>query len=140
MIPSYVYVIEAPGGMVKVGVSRNPLARLGGLQGGMPLALRLVRTWERPHGDAVKVERTAHRLLHPWRQGTTEWFKVAPDEAVKAVEKAAMAADARALKLLPREAVAMDAQDRNVADAEALEWAKRNPGQLAKAIKAWSER
>ena len=138
MTPNYVYVIEAPAGLVKVGISRNPQARLGDLRGGMPLALRLVRTWPRPHGDAAKVERTAHRLLHDSRQGRTEWFQVPTAEAVKAVEKAAMAADARALKLLPREAIQMDNRERRIADKDALEWAKRNPGQLAKAIKAWS--
>lgn len=138
-MPNYVYLIEAPGGLVKIGISRNPQARLGGLQGGMPLALHLARTWARPHGDAGKVERTAHRLLHAHRQGNTEWFKVATAEAAKAVEKAAMAADARALKLLPREAIPMDRGHRAV-EEEALEWAKRNPGQLAKAIKAWSGR
>ena len=56
------------------------------------------------------------------------------DQGLARTEKA----DARALKLLPREAVAMSERERSAADAEALEWAKRNPGQLAKAIKAWS--
>lgn len=133
MILASVYLIACEAGILKVGVSRIPEARLGGLQSGMPHPLRLVRIWERPHGDARRVERTAHRLLAAHRQGNTEWFKVSEADAIAAIEKACDAADARALKVLPREAIYVE-------DAEADAWAENNPGELAREIRKWSGR
>lgn len=133
MTRASVYLIACETGILKVGMSRIPQARLGGLQGGMPHSLTLVRVWERPHGDARRVERTAHRLLAAYRQGNTEWFRATQAEAIAAIEKACDAADARALKVLPREAIYVD-------DAEADAWAENNPGDLAREIRKWSGR
>lgn len=133
MRPASVYLIGCESGVLKVGMSRAPLVRMGELQGGMPHKLTLLRTWDRPHGDARRVERTSHRLLAAYRQGNTEWFRVSQSEAVAAIEKACAAADARALKVLPREAIYVE-------DAEADAWAENNPGDLAREIRKWSGR
>ena len=130
MILESVYLIACESGILKIGVSRIPEARLGGLQCGMPHKLTLVRVWERPHGDARRVERTSHRLLAAHRQGNTEWFKISQWEAIAAIEKACDAADARALKVLPREAIYIE-------DKEAEAWADNNPGDLAREIRKW---
>lgn len=132
----FVYVIGLGDGLMKIGISNNPLARLGGLQTASPQKLVLVETFERPHGDARWVERTAHRLLHAHRQEGTEWFSVTAREAIEAVRKACEAGDARAIKALPTR-VAITSDSTPQGKQEALEWAKANPGPLARQIRKW---
>jgi hypothetical protein len=129
----WVYVIASTAGMVKVGISRAPAARLAALQTGHPFKLTLFRQVERPKGDALRVEQTAHRILRAHRQHGTEWFKVTPEEAAKAVETACEASEAREAAKIPR-------RIRYYGDdpKEAEEWVKENPGQLAREIRKWS--
>lgn len=69
-----IYVIQATNGMLKIGMSSNPRARLQGLQTGSPLELRVVhrRTVATPRA------RTAEkRIHHKFRDARVhgEWFK-----------------------------------------------------------------
>ena len=91
MTGNYVYVIRYGDLDHKVGFSVRPTQRLGHLRDTSPLALTLVRTWHRPHGDAETVERVAHRLLATWRLdilGQMERFEVNARVACRAVETA----------------------------------------------------
>lgn len=130
-----VYIIASAAGVVKVGISRNPTARMRELRTGHPYLLTLFREFERPRGDAAKVEFTAHRILRDKRRHGTEWFDVTPAEAAVAVETACEAADAFALPpATPGRRLRYNEDDPEEAEA----WAKQNPGQLAREIKKWS--
>ena len=65
---SCVYVIsEGKLGPVKVGVSKNPLARLIELQCGNPKKLNLIDWWELPtRGDAFRIEGAIHDEMKPY--------------------------------------------------------------------------
>lgn len=80
---SYVYCIRAATGHVKVGISRNPDARLRQLQTGHPEALTMV--WSEPVATkrAGSVERAIHQALSE-KHLRGEWFTVTPDEAREA--------------------------------------------------------
>ena len=146
---NYLYVMCFAESDHKIGYSNNPIQRRKELRG----ARSIVRTWHRPKGDARAVESLAHRLLSDWRlplRSERERFEVneaaachavecaialmaGTPNAIAAIEKACAAADARALKVLPREAIYVE-------DAEADAWAENNPGDLAREIRKWSGR
>lgn len=85
---THVYVCVSKGkskrwepGCVKIGASRNLQSRMDNL------AARLVRSWHLP-GTAQLVEYHALRFVLAMPAQGGEWFKIDPDEAVRAVERA----------------------------------------------------
>lgn len=81
----HVYVVEAPHG-VKVGISRNPTARVRAIetQGGFESS----RVWmSTARSDAQKIERKTHKLMNDARS-VGEWFNATFDAAIDAIETA----------------------------------------------------
>lgn len=87
---TYIYIIAifrdgeitAP---VKVGISKNPVARLRELQTAAPYPLRLVRKFAVPDRSIAKwFEGCFHATQTP-RQTHGEWFNIPPAEAQKIV-------------------------------------------------------
>lgn len=87
-----IYVIRS-GGHCKIGISKNPLNRMGMLQPGspVPLSLEYVGSCE---GSIRDLEATAHKILSQ-RRSCGEWFSVSAKEAVRAVMKAAKELDVK---------------------------------------------
>lgn len=85
---THVYVIQAEGGPVKIGVARDPGRRLAALQTATHVALRLEHAEPVDEGlDVLAVEKAAHRLLDAARvQG--EWFDVTAAAAREAIRAA----------------------------------------------------
>jgi hypothetical protein len=84
---SFIYVISGDRGLIKIGVSANPTARLAQLQTSTPSRLSLIYVGAlRCSGYAIEAE--AHRTLAGYRQNG-EWFNVPPDLAIAAVCAAA---------------------------------------------------
>jgi hypothetical protein len=81
----YVYIIESEAGVMKVGFSGDPQARLLNLLTGHPFDLQVVYT--KNHEMAPLLERAAHRILAPLKI-RNEWFKCSREEAIEAVEAA----------------------------------------------------
>lgn len=79
----YVYVIAGEHGLTKVGISRDPSARLATLQTGSPFRLRIAHIAP-ANGRALEVEREAHAILQNCRQ-SGEWFLTSPEMAIAAV-------------------------------------------------------
>lgn len=69
----WIYLIASPANLVKVGISRDPDARLAGLQSGHHDGLWLLATVAGLQED----EGALHRLLRAHRV-RGEWFKVGP--------------------------------------------------------------
>lgn len=89
----FVYVIAGSHGLIKVGYSANPEARIGNLQTGSPYRLTLVHQAAFP--NAYDVEQEAHRLLADCHvlggefSDDNEWFAVDKERAIAAVYGAA---------------------------------------------------
>jgi hypothetical protein len=84
---SFIYVISNGRGLVKVGISTNPTARLAQLQRASAAHLSLAYVGAlRCTGYAVEAE--AHRTLAGYRQNG-EWFNCPADMAVAAIAAAA---------------------------------------------------
>jgi hypothetical protein len=83
----YVYVIAGTHGLVKVGISTDPVARLATLQTGSPDRLRIAFTAP-GYGNAFTIEQEAHVILAQHRVAG-EWFNVTPDLAIAAIFGAA---------------------------------------------------
>jgi hypothetical protein len=84
---SFVYVVQADNGTIKIGISTNPTARLAQLQRSAPAHLSLAYVGAlRSTGYAVEAE--AHRTLASYRQ-SGEWFSCPAEMAVAAVAVAA---------------------------------------------------
>lgn len=78
-----VYMIWMPGAAFKIGISKDPLRRLDGLQVGNPAPLYLVASV--PAGDrSADVERWFHQTLEPWNT-SGEWFAANVDPTRAAV-------------------------------------------------------
>lgn len=83
----FVYVIEGEHGHVKIGVSRDPVARLATLQTGSSVPIGLA--WREFAGDrAFEIEQEAHAMLARHRLAG-EWFDVPREAAIGAVYGAA---------------------------------------------------
>lgn len=81
-----VYVMESDLGLVKLGISNNPSARLRTIRSSSGVPVQLVHSSSaRP--DARAVEAAAHKLLSEKRRAG-EWFDVSPDEAIEAIAQA----------------------------------------------------
>jgi hypothetical protein len=87
MTGSFVYVIEGENGHHKIGVSRDPIARLAQLQTGSHVPLKFSYIGVTP-GTGYDIEGRAHELLETHRkQG--EWFLVPASIAIGATLEAA---------------------------------------------------
>jgi hypothetical protein len=84
---SFIYVIRGDHGLLKIGISTNPSARLAQLRtaSAVPLTIAYVGAI-RCAGHAVEAE--AHRTLAGYRQNG-EWFSCPTDMAVAAIGAAA---------------------------------------------------
>lgn len=69
--PTFVYLIEAEIGVVKVGCSTDPLRRLRGISTHSPCPVRLIAQWPGSLAD----EAVIHRAFSEYR-GHNEWFRV----------------------------------------------------------------
>ena len=85
--PAFVYVIGAPDGPVKVGVTNDVESRRSVLQVASLTALEISLSVPLSRREAFAVERHAHWLLKDQRV-RGEWFRVASADAVKAVQAA----------------------------------------------------
>lgn len=139
MKPRQVYIIASGDGLFKVGFSIDPARRIRDLQMGYPHRLTLVRTFACPRGDALLVERLAHRLLAGHRQPRTEWFNAKREIVLDAVRKAGAAVEARSIKLMPADTMPKDTRAQERARQEALEWAGNQRSDLAREIRKWHE-
>jgi hypothetical protein len=84
---SFLYVIKADNGLVKIGRTSNPNARLAQLQSKSPTPLTFA--WiGAPKADVIAIERDAHAMLDKYRRNG-EWFEVSPDAAVGAIHSVA---------------------------------------------------
>lgn len=82
------YVIgHAKAGPLKIGIAKNPAARVRQLQGGNPYRLKCLHTVDCGEYDAATIERMAHSLLRENRL-SGEWFDVVVAEARAAVDEA----------------------------------------------------
>lgn len=85
---THVYVIQAEGGPVRVGITINLPARLQSLRSAVPLPLRVAYAEEVDCPQrAAAIERTAHVLLRD-AQMNGGWFNVSADAARAAVREA----------------------------------------------------
>ena len=80
---SFVYVIKAPNDRVKIGVTKNPSARLKALQTGSHAPLRFAFIGCTP-GEGYDIEQAAHNVLATYRLAG-EWFDVPAEMAIAAV-------------------------------------------------------
>src|SRR5215469_10025054 len=84
---SFVYVIKAPNDRVKIGVTKNPSARLAALQTGSHTRLRFAFIGCTA-GEGYDIEGAAHNVLTAYRlEG--EWFDVPVEMAIAAVTSCA---------------------------------------------------
>jgi hypothetical protein len=84
---SFIYIVQADNGLIKVGISGNPGARLMQLRtaSAVPLKLEYIGAL-RCNGYAI--EAATHRTLADYRQNG-EWFRCPTDMAVAAISAAA---------------------------------------------------
>lgn len=69
-----VYLI-ACGGYVKIGFSKNPVARMIYMQVGNPIKLELICQFECPANFHAMIERDIHKTFEAWRV-RGEWFEL----------------------------------------------------------------
>lgn len=83
---TYVYVIGREQGPVKVGISKNPTARLANLQGGCPFRLRILhKAAADSPAHAFAMEQEVHEVHQPSRL-IGEWFNIDLEQAIEAIE------------------------------------------------------
>lgn len=82
-----VYVMGNPRGPQKIGIAKNPAARLWAVQSGNHSTISLSFTERLERQAAAKVESHAHWLLRD-RRLSGEWFNVTPEKAAEAVRTA----------------------------------------------------
>ncbi len=73
----YVYVITDGCGASKIGIAEDTKKRLGDLQVGSSVKLRLAHAIAVPYSHALQIENRIHKLLKD-RRLKGEWFFVAP--------------------------------------------------------------
>ena len=84
----FIYVIRGEHGLIKVGSSTNPRARLAQLRTASPFPLEIDYLGFTRADLYVEVEKTAHAILADHRVNL-EWFDCEPDLAVAAIHRAA---------------------------------------------------
>lgn len=86
----FVYVIGPERGAQKIGIAKDPAARMRDLQCGHPTPLILSATLAVPPAMARQVEMFAHRALDACRLAG-EWFDIPPTDAKAVIEQATAA-------------------------------------------------
>lgn len=86
MLRRDVYVVAAENGTIKVGVSRNPYARIRAMDTGSPLDLRIAYTESFDSDVALIIEQSSHALLMEYRK-KGEWFLTSPEVAIESIKK-----------------------------------------------------
>jgi ribosomal protein L37AE/L43A len=85
---AYIYIITAADHAIKIGVARDPYARLDELQTGCPFKLGLYAKFKIANRKlALKYEHLAHRRLRYVRLNG-EWFKIEPAQAAALITRA----------------------------------------------------
>lgn len=84
--PQYIYVMHCMGNH-KIGISVSPERRRTEIEWACGFDVEFVWQTSLPYGDAVEIEREAHRLLKAHRL-KGEWFDTPLDECVKAINDA----------------------------------------------------
>ena len=97
----FVYVIKG-GGLCKVGISNDPVARLAQIQNTFDTPIELAWVGA-PKEQAAAIERDAHQMLHRYRRNG-EWFAVTPEVAVGAIHTVAFRHGVPVLDLDPQQA------------------------------------
>lgn len=112
MATTFVYVIGAEDGAVKIGITNRIEVRLTDLQTACPMELKVHGSLRcDTEAQARAVERLAHRILHRERR-RGEWFDVSSERALDVVRAAAFGApdgvdDPRAAIVVARETGAL---------------------------------
>jgi hypothetical protein len=70
-MPSFIYLIEAQNGLVKIGVTVNPKTRAAAYQTHSPVPLRLIAWWPGSQADEAEL----HRRFNPF-VSHCEWFRI----------------------------------------------------------------
>ena len=83
----FVYVVAGEHGLIKVGFTTNPQARLATLRTASPYSLEMVFCAP-AYGSAFVIEQAAHDILSKHR-ASGEWFAVTPEMAIAAIYAAA---------------------------------------------------
>lgn len=113
--PNFVYVLwRDSDGAHKIGQSINPWQRMRDQQRELGCQMKIVALLERPLGDALNVEQSAHFALWRYRLDG-EWFSAKLKAIFAAVEFAASQEDIRQFQLRRLAAV----------DAIEAEWGRR---------------
>ena len=85
-IQTFLYVIGADDGPVKIGISNNPVGRLAAIQTGCPFKVSLWFVRALPTRDrAVMHERAIHNDYRSHRT-SGEWFDFDVDQGIEAIE------------------------------------------------------
>ncbi len=87
MTGGFIYVIRGDHGLLKIGISTNPSARIAQLRTASPFPLDFEYIGAM-NGFGENVEREAHATLEKYRTNG-EWFDCSPEMAVAAVSAAA---------------------------------------------------
>jgi hypothetical protein len=82
----FVYVLEGPGLLTKVGVTSEPNYRAADIGAHNPLATLVWHTGCISRSQAFQLEALAHQTLEPY-SAHSEWFYVDTDTAILAVAK-----------------------------------------------------
>lgn len=86
VVTKFIYVLRSGKSHYKVGVTRDVLKRIKGLQTGNQHCIELVIA--RPVSNAQKAEKQLHNLLANSRaRGGTEWFELTTEEALELIIK-----------------------------------------------------
>lgn len=124
---SYCYVARGDHGLVKIGSSTNPAARIKQLQTASPFRLELCHILA-TDASAEAIELEAHRVLDKHRMAG-EWFDVTPDRAFEALDTAS-----RNLGFNPVTTTLGDLRDGNVPAPQRRFWPRTFTGQIAAVI------
>lgn len=84
-----IYLVRASNGMVKIGMTSNPRARLAGLQTGSPLQLSIVHRRSVPTPRARTAEKRIHHTLRAHR-AHGEWFSCPIPKAIAEIDRTAL--------------------------------------------------
>jgi hypothetical protein len=84
---SFIYIIRSDHGLIKIGISSNPNARLAQLSTASAIPLKLAYVGAL-RGSGYAIEAEAHRTLAAYRR-SGEWFNCPTDMAVAAIGAAA---------------------------------------------------
>ena len=82
----FVYVLSGVPGYAKIGVTKDPRARMSALQTGSPHRLKFAALWATPD-SGLDIEARSHEILSP-TNAAGEWFRCSISVAISAVERA----------------------------------------------------